>query len=48
MFAVIFTTLRGVVIGFAYWNERIIICKARDEAIEIIEKKRRVGDLIKA
>ena len=44
----IFTTLTGVVIGFAYWDRRTIIRKARDEAIEIIEKEGRLRDLIMA
>ena len=36
MLVAIFTTLTGVVIGFAYWDRRTIIRKARDEAIEVI------------
>ena len=40
--------LTGVVIGFAYWDRRTIIRKARDEAIEIIEKEGRLRDLIMA
>jgi len=44
----IFTTLTGVVIGFAYWDRRTIIRKARDEAIETIEKEGRLRDLIMA
>ena len=44
----IFTALTGVVIGFAYWDRRTIIRKARDEAIEIIEKEGRLRDLIMA
>jgi len=44
----IFTTLVAVVIGFAYWDRRTIIRKARDEAIEAIEKEGRLSDLIKA
>ncbi len=46
MLVAIFTTLTGVVIGFAYWDRRTIIRKARDEAIEIIEKEGRLRDLI--
>ncbi len=46
--AAIFTTLTGVVIGFAYWDRRTIIKKARDEAIETIEKEGRLRDLINA
>jgi len=45
---VIFTTLTGVVIGFAYWDRRTIIRKARNEAIEMIEKEGKLRDLIKA
>jgi len=48
MLVAIFTTLTGVVIGFAYWDRRTIIRKARDEAIEIIEKEGRLSDFIKA
>ena len=44
----IFTTLTGVVIGFAYWDRRTIVRKARDEAIEAIEKEGRLRDLIMA
>ena len=44
----IFTTLTAVVIGFAYWDRRTIIRKARDEAIEVIEKEGKLRDLIKA
>ena len=44
----IFTTLTAVVIGFAYWDRRTIIRKARDEAIEAIERQGRLNDFIKA
>jgi nitrate reductase NapE component len=44
----IFTTLTAVVIGFAYWDRRTIIRKARDEAIEAIEREGKLTDLIKA
>ena len=44
----IFTTLVVAVIGFAYWDRRTIIRKARDEAIEVIEKEGRLRDLIAA
>jgi len=44
----IFTTLTAAVIGFAYWDRRTIIRKARDEAIEAIEKEGKLSDLIKA
>jgi len=46
--AAIFTALTAVVIGFAYWDRRTIIGKARDEAIEAIEKEDKLSDLIKA
>ncbi len=46
--AAIFTTLTATVIGFAYWDRRTIIRKARDEAIERIEKEGRLKDLIQA
>ena len=48
MLVAIFTTLTGVVIGFAYWDRRTIIRKARDEAIGVIEKEGRLSDFIKA
>ena len=48
MLVAIFTTLTAAVIGFAYWNRRTIIRKARDEAIETIEKQGRIKDLIMA
>ena len=44
----IFTTLTAVVIGFAYWDRRTIIRKARDEAIETIERQGRLKEFIKA
>jgi len=44
----IFTTLTATVIGFAYWDRRTIIRKARDEAVEQIEKEGRLRDLIQA
>ena len=44
----IFTTLTAVVIGFAYWDRRTIIRKARDEAIEAIEREGRLKEFIKA
>ncbi len=44
----IFTTLTATVIGFAYWDRRTIIRKARDEAIERIEREGRLRDLINA
>jgi len=44
----IFTTLTGAVIGFAYWDRRTIIRKAKEETIKEIEKEGRVRDLIRA
>ena len=44
----IFTALTATVIGFAYWDRRTIIRRARDEAIEIIEKEGRLRDFIRA
>ena len=38
MIVTIFTTLTAVVIGFAYWDRRTIIKKARDEAVVKIEE----------
>jgi len=44
----IFTTLTATVIGFAYWDRRTIIRRAKEEAIEEIEKEGRLRDLIRA
>ncbi len=44
----IFTTLTLGVIGFAYWDRRTIIRKAREETRDDIEKEGRVRDLILA
>ncbi len=44
----IFTTLTVAVIGFAYWDRRTIIKKAKEKTIEEIEKEGRLGDLINA
>ena len=44
----VFTTLIGIVIGFAYWDRRTIVKKAKDEAIEEIEKEGKLKDLIRA
>ncbi len=44
----IFTTLTLGVIGFAFWDRRTIIKKAKEEAIEEIEKEGRLKDLIEA
>jgi len=44
----IFTTLVVAVIGFGYWDRRTIIRRARDEAIEAIEREGRLRDVIYA
>ena len=44
----VFTTLTLGVIGFAYWDRRTVIKKARDEAIERIEREGKLRDLILA
>ena len=44
----IFTTLVIAVIGFAYWDRRTIIKKAKEETIAEIEKEGRLRDLIMA
>lgn len=44
----IFVTLIAVVIGFAYWDRRTIIKKAKSETIEEIERDGRLRDLIHA
>ncbi len=46
--AAIFTSLVVAVIAFAYWDRRTIIRKAREEAIERIEREGRLVDLINA
>lgn len=42
----IFTTLILGVIGFAYWDRRTVIMKARDDAIGTIEREGKLRDLI--
>ncbi len=44
----IFTALTLGVIGFAYWDRRTIIRKAKEETIAEIEKEGRLKDLINA
>ncbi|OAG28139.1 coiled-coil domain-containing protein [Thermodesulfatator autotrophicus] len=44
----IFTTLVAVVIGFAYWDRRTIIRKAREETIEHLEREGKLKDLLDA
>ncbi len=44
----IFTALTLGVIGFAYWDRRTIIRKAKEDTIAEIEKEGRVKDLINA
>ena len=44
----IFTTLVVAVIGFAYWDRRTIIKKAKEEAISEIEKEGKLSNLINA
>jgi len=44
----IFTTLTLGIIGFAFWDRRTVIKKAKEEAIEEIEKEGKLKDLIKA
>ena len=44
----IFTTLTLGVIGFACWDRRTVIKKAKDEAIEKIEREGKLQDLILA
>lgn len=44
----IFTAIMVGNIGFAYWDRRTIIRKAKDETIDEIEKEGRVRDLINA
>jgi vacuolar-type H+-ATPase subunit I/STV1 len=42
----IFTTLTVFVIGFAYWDRRTIISKAKDETIKELENSGKLRDLI--
>ena len=42
----IFTTLTVFVIGFAYWDRRTIISKAKDETIRELENSGKLRDLI--
>ena len=42
----IFTTLTVFVIGFAYWDRRTIISKAKEETIKEIENSGKLRDLI--
>lgn len=44
----IFTTLTIGIIGFAYWDRRTIIRKAKEETIEELERKGKLRDLINA
>jgi endonuclease V-like protein UPF0215 family len=44
----IFTALVVAVIGFAYWDRRTIIRKAKEETIADIEREGRLKDMINA
>jgi nitrogen fixation/metabolism regulation signal transduction histidine kinase len=44
--AAIFTALTISVIGFAYWDRRTIISKAKEETIAEIEKEGKLGTLV--
>jgi hypothetical protein len=44
----IFTTMTVTTIGFAFWDRRTMINRARDETIQIIEKDGRLCHLIQA
>ena len=44
----IFTALVVALIGFAYWDRRTIIRKARDETIEFLEREGKLRKLIDA
>ena len=44
----IFTTLTLGVIGFAYWDRRTIIRRAKEETIEQLEKEGKLKQLIEA
>ncbi|OAG28182.1 hypothetical protein TH606_03310 [Thermodesulfatator autotrophicus] len=42
----IFTTITVAVIGFAYWDRRTIIRKAREETLEYLEREGKLKTLI--
>lgn len=44
----IFTAMTAATIGFAFWDRRTMINRARDETIQIIEKDGRLCSLIQA
>jgi len=44
----IFTTLTLGVLGFAYWDRRTIIRKAKEETIETLEREGKLRNLIEA
>ena len=44
----IFTSLTVGVIGFAYWDRRTILKKARDEALEGVEREWKLTKLLEA
>ena len=44
----IFTTLTATVIGFAYWDRRTIIRKAKEETLEHLEKEGKLRLLLNA
>ncbi|WP_051654639.1 hypothetical protein [Persephonella sp. IF05-L8] len=44
----IFTTLTVFVIGFAYWDRRTIIKRAKDETLEELQKEEKLRELYQA
>jgi hypothetical protein len=44
----IFTAIAAANIGFAYWDRRTAVNRAREETIQIIEKEGRLRDVIQA
>jgi hypothetical protein len=44
----IFTAIAAANIGFAYWDRRTAVNRAREETIQIIEKDGRLRDVIQA
>ncbi len=44
----IFVSITAVVIGFAYWDRRTIIRKAREDTVEYLEREGKLGRLIEA
>ena len=44
----VFVSITAVVIGFAYWDRRTIIRKAREETVEYLEREGKLARLLEA